>query len=290
MTARLGGRPWWRRRRVAWAAAGTAVVLAAGGIVYVIGPWRTPPVLRPAGLATVARTAVSIDLGWSGPSSGPAPDTYVILRDGDKVGTVPGSATSFDDKGLTPATSYGYRVIAYRGGHRSKSSALSTIATVTPPAADGVLDSDFTVSQQMSAGDPDTTSWFQKSGELYIATDTGTWTDDWSFTPDASCSVGPCEATLSGSVDGYDFTMDLTESGGTYSGTIDIGDNWYCGSNSEYSDTTLLIQLTPETAGLDGTTWEAQSFAATGTWMIPADADGACGGATFSFEGSGAPS
>ena len=288
-TATLPRPPWWRRRLVAWAAAGTAVVLAAGGCVYVIGPWRTPPVLRPTGLGSVGRTAQSIDLGWSGPPSGPRPDSYVILRDGAKVGTVPGSSTSFDDTGLPPATSYDYRVIAYRGGHRSKSSVQRTLATVTPPATDGVLDSDFSVSQQMTGGDPDTTSWYQKDGDMYVATSDGTWSDDWSFSPDsANCDVGPCDATLTGSLDDYDFTMDLSQTGDSYSGSIDIGDNWYCGSNNEYSDTTLQVQLTPTAASVAGLAWEAGSFDTTVTWTIPADADGACSAATFTVDGSGA--
>jgi hypothetical protein len=290
-TAPFGRPRWWRRRRVAWVAAGAAVVLAAGGCVYVIGPWRTAPLLRPTGLATVERTPNSIDLGWSGPPSGPRPDTYVILRDGAKVATVPGSSTSFDDTGLPPASPHGYRVIAYRGSHRSKSSAQLSTATVTPPAADGVLDSAYSVSEQLSDGDPYTTAWWEKQGSLYEVESNGTWTDGWSFSPDsANCDVGPCEVTLTGTLDGAGFTMDLSQSGGSYSGSVSIDNDWYCYSNNEYSDATLQIQLTPQSASAQGMSWQAQSFDATVTWTIPSDAAGACTAAAFTADGSGAPS
>lgn len=118
-----------RRRRAVFLATATVVLgLAAGLLVW--APWTPPPpVLRPAGLAAGPATANSITFRWSRPATGPLPDKYLILSDGRSAGAVAGTATSYRQAGLTPASTYQYRVVAVRGGKRSPQSISLAVST-----------------------------------------------------------------------------------------------------------------------------------------------------------------
>src|SRR5262249_31360559 len=86
-----------RRRRRAWAVPVTAVAavvvlgLLAGLLIW--APWKSPPLLRPAGLTAGPSTASSVAFRWSRPATGPPPERYVIRRDGHVVGSVPRTLT-----------------------------------------------------------------------------------------------------------------------------------------------------------------------------------------------------
>jgi hypothetical protein len=78
----------------------------------------SPNVSPPTQPASVATAGTSVHVSWTASTSSPI-DGYRIQR-ADGVGnldtfTVPASATSFDDSGLTPGQFYNYRVQAYRG-------------------------------------------------------------------------------------------------------------------------------------------------------------------------------
>src|SRR5260221_10098691 len=85
-----------------------------GGIFLGGGP---PPPAPPTGLSATPLDATDISLGWSASSGATA---YKIQRSLDgstgwtQVGT--SSTTSFNDSGLSPATTYFYRVLATSGG------------------------------------------------------------------------------------------------------------------------------------------------------------------------------
>ena len=121
----------------------TAVVVLGAGAGALLGahPWIHPPVLQPTGLAVGSAATASLSIDWSGPSTGPVPDEYEIMRDGHQVSTIPGPTTRYIDKGLAPATAYTYRVIAVRGGKVSPASAILSARTATPPVSAGILDS-----------------------------------------------------------------------------------------------------------------------------------------------------
>jgi Fibronectin type III domain len=125
-----------RRGLIITTAAAVAVVVGAG-VLIAVHPWAHPPVLKPVGLAvgsdTVdsSGTANTMKLIWSRPATGPLPDEYRIVRDGRQVGTVPGTETRYTGGGLVPNTSYGFQVIAIRGGKQSPASATLTVHT--PP-------------------------------------------------------------------------------------------------------------------------------------------------------------
>jgi chitodextrinase len=262
----------WKRRKLgrhAWLMAIVALAfgVAGAGIVYVVHPWPYP-VLRPTGLTADGRGTNSISLGWSNPSSGPPPDKYVILRNGAVAATVPGNVNHFKDSGLAPETTYDFRVIAYRGRARSQASHNVYVATQTPPLSEAVFNSSFLVNEKIEAG----ASSVQGDSQGDV------WVDQWSFT--SSCALGPCATQLSGEIDGQSFTSQLKPAGGgSYSGTAQINDYYYCGSNVNNNEgSTLYITVNPAAARPVGNRWEASKLTGGITWSIDVNPNGGCGG------------
>jgi chitodextrinase len=68
---------------------------------------------KPTGLTATAVSTSEIDLAWNPSSDNVGVTGYTIYRDNNPVGTVDGSTTSFQDTGLSPATSYSYTVDAF---------------------------------------------------------------------------------------------------------------------------------------------------------------------------------
>jgi serine/threonine protein kinase len=263
-----------KKRGRGWliAVIGVALAVAAAGIVYAVHPWRQPPVLPPAQFTSDTQTANSVTLDWSNPASGPLPDKYVILQNGATAATVPGDVNHYQDNNLSPATKYDFRIIAYRGSVQSKSSPDLPVATQTPPLSAAVLDSTTKVTETLNSGGSGVTWTINGDKEA----DGDTWQDSWVFT--SSCTTGPCPATLTGAVNGIDFTANLTASGnGGYAGTADVNNYWYCGTDTtNYTDSELAIQLTPVTAGPSGTRWAVSKFSGSMTWTIEPNSNGNC--------------
>lgn len=251
--------------------AAAVVAVGAGlGVLLAAHPWVHPPVLRPTGLAVGSADTASLSIDWSGPPTGPAPDEYEILRDGNQVSTVPGSTTRYIDKGLAPATAYTYRVIAVRGGKVSPVSAVLSARTATPPVSAGVLDWNGTVDYQVT--DLSNLTWNRSQ----------TWTDSWTFTP--ACQESKCAITLSGAFESNDFTATLEPSSepGTYTGTAPLNDFWTCESSDSSMTSTLTITVTVTGAGVSNGQWVANSFE--GTVDTAVDASGDCGSGTADIQ------
>jgi hypothetical protein len=242
-----------------------ALAVVSAGVVYIIHPWPYP-VLRPTGLTADNRGINSISFGWSNPGSGPIPDKYVILRDGAVAGTVPGNVNHFAESGLVPATTYDFRVIAYRGSVRSQSSHNFYVATQAPPLSDAVFNSFFLVNEKIEAGASSVTG--DSEGQ--------TWVDEWDFV--SSCTLGPCSTELAGEIDGQSFTTKLTPAGdGTYIGTAQIDDYYHCGSDeTNYEDSSLYISISAAAAHSVGKQWEAAKISGGITWTIDDNASGGC--------------
>ena len=111
-----------------------AIAALAGVVIGLViwAPRASPPLLRPAGLTAGPSTTGSVALHWSRPATGPAPDSYVILRGGQVIGSVRGTVTFYRQGGLAPATAYRYQVAAVRGGKRSAPSSALVVSTATP--------------------------------------------------------------------------------------------------------------------------------------------------------------
>jgi len=271
-----------RRRRLA--VSGIAAAAALGAIIGLISaaPWKpppVPPVLRPTGLTTDSATISSVAFRWSGPATGPVPDRYEIVQDGQAVGSVPGNITYYQDAGLDPDTSYQFRVIAIRNGKRSPQSVVLSVATLTPPVAAGVLSGPWAVDEEtLSVRPPDPVAWIGKVGR--------TWTDSWTFTPD--CAVGACNVTLTGSFDGSDFSASLTRAGAVYTGTAGLDKFEYCSSPTNYVPDTMHVQIQVQGADVQGSVWAASSWAGTIILDYPHAPNGNCYADTFTISAASA--
>ena len=221
---------------------------------------QTPP-LQPTGLGVRHETTSSLEIAWSGPATGPAPGGYEILRNGSERATVPGSVTSYTDKGLAPDTEYSYQVIAITGSKQSQASAALTSArTSKPPLSAAVLSWDGLVREKMISINP-----AEKSYPIQPGSSTQ---DNWTIAPD--CSSGACDATLTGAYDGHDITTKLTRSGTHYSGTAELADVYSCGGNkNELYSGTLNINITVNSADTRAGVWTATSFYGQETVNIP---------------------
>jgi hypothetical protein len=92
----------------------------------------------PTGLLATAVSTTQIDLGWTDNSS--LETSYVLERspngtDGwTTVATLLANTTSYSDVGLTPETTYFYRLRAVNGNFNSTDSAVASARTEAPPA------------------------------------------------------------------------------------------------------------------------------------------------------------
>jgi len=208
----------------------------------------------PTRLTADRATANSTALHWSLPANSPAPDKYEVLRDGNVVQTV--DDTSYTDIGLSPATSYDYRVVAVWDGNRSDPSAPLAIKTVTPPlSAARLTGSALPVKATIVANSTVT--------NLHTGQ---TWTDSWDFTP--RCASGPCTVDVSGSFapPGHEiktFRMALARHGAVYSGTTRVQIT-HCSTIAVTN--TVTLRITVKKAGTQGTEWLARSW--TGTLSV----------------------
>jgi hypothetical protein len=247
--------------------------LAAGLVVW--APWVHPPVLRPAGLAAGPATANSISFRWSPPPTGPLPDGYLVLRGDTVAGSVAGSATSYQQAGLTPATRYQYQVLAVRGGKRSPPSAVLTVSTFTPP-----------ISQARVQG-----TWLVTVTYLQRVFGRPSETLTWDIIP--ACAEGPCDALLQATTsDEHSFSVKLTRAGAVYRGPTVVSFT-ACGTNGNVipNPTTLTIQVHATAAAGQAQVWAATALAGTmvGTSQYVSTATYYCPADSFHTTLSGTP-
>jgi hypothetical protein len=118
--------------REMWIISLSAVVvvgLAVGLVVW--APWHKVPV-APAAVHAQSPTATSVLVSWAPSQGGATIDYYVVLRDGNQVGAVPASQTSYTDAGLAPGTAHQYTIIAASGTQRSSPSLAVKVTTIAP--------------------------------------------------------------------------------------------------------------------------------------------------------------
>jgi Fibronectin type III domain len=235
-----------------WAVLAAIVVLAglAGGLA-VWAPWRSTPLLRPAGLAAGPSTTTSVSFHWSGPATGPAPGKYVILYGGTVIGSVPGTVTSYRSTGLYPDTPYVYQVAAVRGGKRSAPSAVVVLRTSAPPLSAARWQGPWTVRVRIVRG-----------GAALRGPRPLQWDESWQVSP--QCAAGPCAVRLSGTFNGYGFKATLHRAGAVYTGTT-TANSFRCGprSNKVPTRSTLKIRVVLTQAQGDSGAWAASSWAGT---------------------------
>jgi len=67
----------------------------------------------PSGVSAVSVFSTEIDIAWSASTDNVGVAGYRVYRDGTQVATVTGGGLRYSNSGLTPNTSYSYRVTAY---------------------------------------------------------------------------------------------------------------------------------------------------------------------------------
>jgi len=225
-----------------------AIAAVAGVVIGLViwAPWASPPLLRPAGLTAGPSTTDSVAFHWLRPATGPAPDHYVILREGKVIGSVRGTVTFYRQAGLAPATAYRYRVAAVRGGKRSALSSALVASTATPPLSAARLAGPWAVQLTLV-----------RRGGLIGARQ---WTQSWVTTP--KCATGSCAEMLSGSIGGHRFTAKLDRTGARYAGTT-TARLFPCGSgaNSFPLRDTISFHLKVTRAHAVHRAWVASSWA-----------------------------
>jgi chitodextrinase len=117
-----------RRRPRLLVAVLAVIVLVAALVIW--APWVAPG--TPTQVQGTSATATSVVVRWTGPSGHTGPSSYLILRDGNQVGSVPSSQTSYTDGGLRPGHSYNYSVVARSWLRRSAPAQASSVRTLTP--------------------------------------------------------------------------------------------------------------------------------------------------------------
>jgi hypothetical protein len=121
-------KPWISRRAKVASLAGVVVVALIAGL-FVWSPWTPNP---PSGVRATSPTATSAVISWHASSGGVVgPSSYLVLRNGGQVGSVPAGTTSWTDHGLAPGATYHYTVVA-AGLAQSAPSATATVTTITP--------------------------------------------------------------------------------------------------------------------------------------------------------------
>ena len=242
------------RRRPRWAVpvaviAAVAVLALVGGLVL-WAPWKSPPLLRPARLAAGSVTTSSVKLHWSRPAAGALPDRYLIFRDGKRIGSVPGTVTSYQSTGLAPDTQYQYRVAAVLDGKHWALSSVRTVSTSAPPVSAARLQGPWNVNIKVVRGGA-------------AIRGSKAWTQVWLARP--KCPAGPCDVTLAGTTSRhYKFKVTLTRTGAVYRGkTKAVIFPCGVGSVSFPIHSTLAIQLTIQTAQVDNGAWMAGTWAGT---------------------------
>ncbi len=237
-------------RRPPWAipaAAAAALVLVVGVLIFSLG--GNSSAARPTGLQIAGSvTSSSIPLSWSEPG-GATPGSYNILLSGTKIGSVAGDTTSYDVRGLAPATTYRFSVVAVSGSQRSAHSTILVASTATPPlSAATFTDGAYTVHFRVKSAIPG--DWLFKTGK--------TWTDSWSFEPE----TGSLEY-LSGMISNNAFSLTLTGAGdGVYRGTSRTVLS-VCGRADKPIHDVLTFDIKISRAAPVGTIWAVTAFSGT---------------------------
>jgi hypothetical protein len=195
----------------------------------------------PVGLRVVTKNWVSVTLAWRPSPLGPVPSQYVIYYGGAPVGTVPGTTNMYVDQAATPGETFHYTVVAQWGAHESRPSAQVTGST-TAAALNGNVPVTVTTTSIPSG------STGPYTGEVKNYT--------WNFSPNCfatGCPQVHTDGAFPTSAGGYTyFTVTLTASGDTYSGTV-TGLSAHCESTNITE--TLTVRLTANKGQVSNGAW-----------------------------------
>jgi hypothetical protein len=206
---------------------------------------------NPTGVDSGEITPTSVVITWGAPP-GPAPDNYVVQRDGVDVATVAGGTLTYMDSGLTPSTDVTYSVIALTKGERSDTAPLMHVTTKDPPVADARFQGAWNVTLKVT----------KNHGTKASVGDTDS--AKWTFTP--RCGSGACVVDLSGTLGSASFTMTLNRAGTLYRGQTQAK---IAKCDSVLPTDTIAISLNVTAGGMSAGTWAVSNWTGSLTLSMP---------------------
>jgi len=130
-------------------------------------PGDTLAPTNPSGLRATAVTTSGISITWTAAIDNVAVAGYVVYRDGAVVATL-GDVTTYQDTGLTPDTSYSYRVVAFdAAGNVSPQSGPAIVTTFAPDTTPPTVPTGLTATAVSSARVD--LSWTASTDNLAVA-------------------------------------------------------------------------------------------------------------------------
>jgi hypothetical protein len=130
-----------------------ASLLYSGALAVVVGCSSTDSSSPPGGLTASATGATTIQVTWTAASD---VDEFILERAAGATGTFAeiarpsGTATSYDDSGLSPSTAYRYRLAAVRGSTTSNFTTEVSVTTSAPQVVN--VSADITANTTWTAG------------------------------------------------------------------------------------------------------------------------------------------
>ena len=112
----------------------------------------------PTGVSATAGGVTSVNLSWTAATDNIGIAGYRLYRDGSLVKVIQGAVTTFTDAGLSPSTTYSYKLAAFdAAGNTSGQSTAASATTSAAPAANPLISSGktYTASVAADAGYPD---------------------------------------------------------------------------------------------------------------------------------------
>lgn len=210
------------------------------------------PTLKPPAQLTASLSGFVVVLRWMHPASDIDVNSYTISRDGQTLGSVPGTAVSYQDGTTQPGNTYAYSVRADGVGGVVASTPDLQVVVARPPVGESRMAGIYNVVPTLvsSYGFRD----FRPVGSF-----------GFRFTP--KCRHGACAEVLAIEGGPKAFKIPLTRSGARYQGSATGSFSVVCGS--AHSATTITIELYVTKAADVGGAWETTKFVGTLTQVTP---------------------
>jgi chitodextrinase len=215
--------------------------------VTLTAPDTTPP-SAPGSLHLTGATSTTISLAWNASSDDTGVTNYLVYRNGILVASP--TAVTYNDPGLTPATTYTYQVKAIDGAGNVSAAAVVSAATIAPKVSG--------INTEVSIG----------------AVPACTVT----VTASVSVTTGPVNVDLQVVINGVTTTASVSFSGtGPASQTVNVG------TGSGTQDGSVQVSSTSPNAMTSSKTWTAPDACRPGfTVGSPAAQADGCGSPTIS--------
>jgi hypothetical protein len=214
-------------------------------------PTAQPTLEPPAGL-TATLSGFVVVLRWTHPPSDIQVNSYTISRDGHTIGSVPGTAISYQDATTQPGNMYAYSVRADGVGGVVASTPDLQVAVARPPIGESRMAGIYNVV-------PTLVSSYGFTSFRPVAS--------YGFRLTPKCRLGACAEVLAIEGGPKPFKIPLTRSGAAYQGSATGAFDVTCGS--AHPDTTVSIELRVTRAADVGGSWETTKFVGTLTQATP---------------------